>query len=1110
LLASVAAKVAIESGEIEPLSPQWAKLALDVLAQQIVAIAAWGIGARDTLGLPISVDEVFSLVRHATSYEGLSRKSFEGVLDMLSGRYPSTDFSELRPRLTWDRRAGLVSARPYARRLAVLNGGTIPERGLYGVFLEGSTAKPEPKSLRVGELDEEMVFELRVNDTFFLGASSWRVVDITHDRVVVRPAKSAHARTPFWHGDRPGRSAEFGARIGELARNLSLRDEPAARTYLERELGIEHEASALLAEYIHTGVRELGVAPSDECIVVERFRDELGDHRICILSPFGSRVHAPWAMAIHAMLSRQRTGDIEALYSDDGIVLRVPEGDAPPPLDALLLLPSEVRAVVTEVVAHTALFAARFREAAGRALLLPKRLPGKRTPLWALRKRSRDLQAVASQYPQFPLMLEVHRECLADTFDMDGLVALLERIASQTVRVHSVETTRPSVFSKSLMFSFVANFVYDGDAPQAERRAQALMVDASELRALLGEEAVRTLFDPSLVATLEETLQRATYKLASADALADLLLLLGDRSLEEIASRFVSQAAAAAAIKELLATQRAVTFSMAGEERLVAVEDAALFRDAFGLPLPPDLPAWTCEPVADACQSVFLRYARTHGPFSAAQLHARYGVPVPDATRVLDGLVHVGRLSQGEYGARGDGTAEYVEREVLRLLRRRTLASLREEIEPVSPAVYTRFLLEWHGIEPLSRTSEIETEARERRILDVVAHLSGLALPYSVLERDVFPARVPSFRVSDLDALMASGQVRWVGVERLGPRDGRVMLQLAESEVINPVVSDSSISPLALRIRDFLAQRGAVFFQEIVRGLGGFAPEIATAISDLIWTGHVTNDTFAPLRSILMASENEAPRGRASRARLSRSGRAQLTAARLPGTEGRFSLVQSTSEPNRTATESTLDLVNRLLERHGVLLRECVAAEGIPGGFSALYAVLSALEERSALRRGYFVEGRSAAQFAVPEATDRLRAARTHRDGALYWLSALDPATPYGASLPWPSNDGRPARSAGAHVAIVDGWPIAWLSRGNEGAVTFPGSFEDSAFSAAAACAKAIAASFRSSGADASIVLRIIDGVDASAHPARAMFEHEGFVARGSTLTLSRGRLQGD
>ena len=1117
LLAAAAAKRAIEEGDIEPTRAP--SNPLDVLAQQVVAIVATGLTVADVDDdpAPIHEDVLFALVRSSTPFAALPRSAYDGVLDMLSGRYPSADFSDLRPRISWDRRTGLLKPRPFARRLAVLNAGTIPERGLYGVFLDsaGEGEGAAARSRRVGELDEEMVFELRQGDTFFLGASSWKVTQITRDRVLVVPAPGAVGRPPFWHGDRLGRAKSFGARIGQLTAEIASREEPLAEAFLANEVGLSAEAARVLAKYVHDGLRDAGDVPTDRTIVIERFQDELGDHRVCILTPFGARVHAPWAIAIRAAISAFRDGDVEAVYSDDGITLRIPEGDGPPPIETMMLSADTIVDRVTEEIGHTALFAARFREAAGRALLLPKRAPGKRTPLWALRKRSSDLLAVASRYPEFPLMLEVHRECLKDAFDMPGLVEILEGVRARKIRVRVVDTKTPSPFARSLLFTFVANFLYDGDAPLAERRAQALLVDPEELRALLGEAELRKILDPDLAIALEDELQRRTYPLTTPDALHDLLLFLGDLTEHDVTSRFADTTVGERAIVTLVEERRIVKVRIAKEVRLVAAEDGARYRDGLGVVLPPGLPNALLAPTTEGLRGIFSRFARTHVPFAASALATRYGLPVTAVVEALEPLVRDGRLTKGAFLPTSDGSPEYADRDVLRALRRRTLTALRKEVEPVEASTFARFCLAWHGLKPLEEPAVVDLRGpapkpRERtraprgadpdRLLEAISRLEACPLPLSVLERDILPARVPGYSPWDLDQLLASGEVAWEGIEPLGVNDGRVALVLgASGHLVGRRPEDTAHSALAEKVLATFRERGALFFQDLVRHIGGFPNDLAAAVHELIWSGHLTNDTLEPLRSSFAVVERRTTRPTRPQARSARR-------AILPGTEGRFSA--RPTELDATPTERRTALTRRVIERHGVLLREALPQEGIEGGFSALYDVLAALEDRGLARRGYFVEGRGTTQFAVPGADDRLRAARESTNDALYWLSAVDPASPYGGALPFPESitTAHPMRAAGAHVALVDGTIAAYVSRANDSLVTFPGAHGGDARAAADLAARALARVLGAISLDHRprlFPLRTIDGVPAKEHPERLTFERHGFLARGDTLTLA-------
>ncbi len=814
LVACAAVTRAMHEGQIE--STRFPRNPLDVLCQQLVAIVA---SARNTgnkgprgrgnkpqaapelpLEFPpvsanpaisaapeVSVDFLFNLVRGAAPFGNLSRSSFEGVLDLLSGRYPSDEFAELRPRLTWDRVRNVVTARDGAARLAILNAGTIPDRGLYGVFL----AFTEGKSVRVGELDEEMVFESHPNETFILGASTWRITDITHDRVLVTPAPGEPGKMPFWKGDGPGRPLEFGRRIGAMVRELRALPQAAALTRLVAEHDLDPGAAENLLRFLADQADATGQVPDDRTIVVERCRDELGDWRVCVLTPFGSRIHIPWAMAVSARIRAAGGPEVETLWGDDGFVLRFPDTDEPPDADWILVESAEAMQLVLRQLGSTALFAGRFREAAGRALLLPRRRADQRSPLWQLRKRSYDLLSVASRYPKFPLLLEAYRECLRDVFDMPSLVEILREIEQRKLRVHVVETRKPSPFASSLLFSYVANFVYEGDAPLAERRAQALTIDQDQLRELLGEADLRELLDADAIAEVEEAAQclAENYRARSADGIHDLCLKLGDLSREDLGRRVVS-ADLLAHVDRLIRSRRLLELRIAGEKRLIAAEDAARYRDGLGIPLPPGLAAALLEPVAHPVLELVRRYARTHGPFTLREAADRFALDAEAVENVLRQLAQEGRVLEGGFrpgglqhpvgytsSAGGPGLhREWCDAEILRQIRRKSLARLRREVEPVEQHTLARFLTHWQGLLAPRRTGSAHLDA----LLDTIENLQGAPLPASLLETSILPARIADYTSAGLDTLVAAGEVAWAGVEPIGERDGRIALFLAD------------------------------------------------------------------------------------------------------------------------------------------------------------------------------------------------------------------------------------------------------------------------------------------------------------------------------------------
>ncbi|HEX6246451.1 MAG TPA: DEAD/DEAH box helicase, partial [Nocardioidaceae bacterium] len=734
---------------------------LDVLAQQVVAATAvddW------------DADELYDLVRRAAPFTGLPRSAYDATLDLLAGRYPSDEFAELRPRIVWDRVTGTLTARPGAQRLAVTSGGTIPDRGLFGVFLVGE------KASRVGELDEEMVYESRVGDVFALGATSWRIEDITHDRVLVSPAPGQPGRLPFWKGDQLGRPAELGAAIGAFTRELSAltREEAVARG---REAGLDEWAAGNLVTFLEEQREATTTLPSDRTILVERFRDELGDWRIVVHSPYGTQVHAPWALAIGVRL-RERYGiDAQALPGDDGIVLRVPETDQDPPgAEVVVFEPDEIEEIVTAEVGGSALFASRFRECAARALLLPRRDPGRRSPLWQQRQRSAQLLEVAVKYPSFPIVLEAVREVLQDVYDVPALVGLMRDVGSRRIRLVDVATQQPSPFARSLLFGYVATFMYEGDSPVAERRAAALSLDQGLLAELLGRVELRELLDPAVLAEVEAELQRLAPErhVRDAEGVADLLRLLGPLDVDEVAARTVEDARAHVPtwLDLLRESRRVVQVRVAGQDRWAVVEDVARLRDGLGVPVPPGTPETFTEPVADPLADLVARYARTHGPFTAADVAARLGLGVAVAHHTLTRLGAQGRVLEGEFRPAGVG-AEWCDAEVLRRLRRRSLAALRKEVEPVEPATLGRFLPAWQNVGGRLRGVD--------GVLTVVEQLAGCAVPASALESLVLAARVVDYGPPMLDELTASGEVLWAGHGTLPGTDGWVSLHLADS-----------------------------------------------------------------------------------------------------------------------------------------------------------------------------------------------------------------------------------------------------------------------------------------------------------------------------------------
>jgi ATP-dependent Lhr-like helicase len=993
---------------------------LDVLAQQIVAIAAAAEQAENAGdGATVPVDDLYALITRTHSYAELSRPVFENVLDMLDGRYPSSEFAELRPRIVWDRIAGTVRARPGARSLAVTNAGTIPDRGLYAVTL--------PDGRRVGELDEEMVYEARPGQTFLLGASTWRIEEIGRDRVIVTPAPGLPGAVPFWKGDSVGRPSELGEAIGAFSR-WAVEQSPET---LAAEYDLDERAARNLVEFLREQQEATRVVPSDRAIVIERFRDEIGDWRVCILSPFGGRVHAAWGLALSARIRDELGLESDAIWSDDGIIVHLPDADISDPdrlTQVLLPEPDEVEELIVAELSSSALFGARFRENAARALLIPRARPGKRTPLWQQRLKSQTLLEVARRYGEFPIILETYRECLRDVLDLPGLVGLLNKLARREISLVEVETPTASPFASSLLFDYVAAYMYEGDTPNAERRAAALSLDRELLRELLGQEELRDLIDPAALASVEEDLQFLSdhRRVATRDGVHDMLRALGDLSTAEVQARVVPGVDAESMLIELGGERRAIRVRLAGEERWIVAADAGLYRDALGVAPPGGLPETFLEDVPDALTGVLRRFAACHGPFTTADVRARYEI---DPSAVLSSLERDGELVRGELRP-GGSQREWCHPEVLRRLRRASLASLRREVEPVDPRDLARFLPRWQGVDRHPTTG-----AGVDRLRDVLVPLQGLALPADVWERDVLPRRTGAYSPAWLDQLCAAGEVVWIGAGALGRSSGRVALYFRDDLALlgaPPVRGAAPDSAAHQALRDRLT-RGACFFSDLLVDVDLAPEELQEALWDLVWAGEVTNDAFAPLRAPRLSLARQA----AAQARRARTGRfsARSRNRALPQVQGRWSLTRSLVAGDVDPVARRRAQSELLLERYGVLTRELVVAEGWPGGFSGIYPELTSLETLGVARRGYFVEGLGGAQFALPGAVERLREGgpdRNRVEEPPVVLSAVDPAQPYGAALAWPERSGAraPSRTAGAYVVLIGGEPVLYLERG--------------------------------------------------------------------------------
>jgi ATP-dependent Lhr-like helicase len=1050
---------------------------LDVLSQQLVAICCQE---------PTPVDDLERIVKGAWSYRDLSRGALESVLDMLSGHYPSSDFADLKPLLSWDRSSDVLSPRRGAAMVTRMNAGTIPDRGAYGVHLgeEGP---------RVGELDEEMVFETRPGDNITLGASTWRVEGITRDRVIVSPAPGEPGRLPFWRGDGPGRPIELGRAIGAFLREAGELGEGRLGDWLERNTPLDRFAAQNLRDYILEQKAATGSLPTDRSILVERFRDELGDWRVCILTPFGARVHAPWAMALQRILGELSGYEMQVMYTDDGIVVRFADAEELPPLDQLLPDPDEVEDLITDQLAGTSLFAGLFRENAVRSLLLRRRRPGQRSPLWAQRLKAQNLLATVQQYPGFPIVMETYRQALADVFDLPSFKQLLRDLRSRAITVDDVETPTASPFARSLVFAYVAAYLYEQDAPLAERKAQALTLDRNLLSELLGQAELRELIDPGVLDTLEAELQflAEDYRARDADDVHDLLRRLGDLALEEVGLRCVKMPEAW--LESLREQRRAVEVNIAGEARWIAAEDAGLYRDALGVATPPGLPDRFLVAVDDPLRQLFRRYARHHGPFLGRDLAYRYDLREAQVTPVLDALEKDGTLVRGEIRP-GGAALDWCDAEVLRRLKRRNLAQLRDEAAAVDTATLATFLPRWHGMGQGGRGMD--------RLREVIGQLQGLALPWSLWRDVILPSRVAGFRLDLLDMLAANGAVVWVGRGASGQRDGRVALYLRE-QVRDLLEIDEDFEPPADLHETILAslrERGASFLIEIEtdvaarRGDAVSAAEFREALWDLVWAGQITNDTFGPLRELAKGKS----RRRRRRAAVAGFGGAGVV------TGGRWALVRGLVPGEVAPTQQAVARTRLLLDRYGIVSRQCLASEDLPGGFGPVYKVLRELEEQGRVRRGYFVEGLPGAQFAYAGAIDRLRGGRAdaeERDHPvtaedIQVLSAMDPANPYGSQVGWPEvadpKQGKPRRVAGSWVLLARGRPVIYVARRGRHLLTFPGTIrdEDGALAAAIEALRTLP----KTSVKGALTIEKIDGQPAREFPHVDAFREAGFV----------------
>lgn len=1044
------------AGELETLTPP--RNPLDILAQQTVATVSMD---------PVHVDDWYALVRRAFPWKDLPRSAFDATLDMLAGRYPSGDFAVFRPRIIWNRETGLLTARPGAQLLAVTSGGTIPDRGMFSVLLpEGDE---QAGSRRVGELDEEMVYESRVNDIITLGASSWRIQQITRDQVIVVPAPGRSARLPFWRGEGVGRPAELGERIGDFIHTMS---DDNAELRLSPRLRDDNVLSNIKG-LIDDQKNATGVLPWSRHLVLERCRDEMGDWRVILHSPYGRRVHAPWALAIGGRLHAQWGADASIVASDDGIVARLPDSDGKLPDAALFLFePEKLLRIVREAVSSTALFAARFRESAARALLMPGRTPGRRSPLWQQRLRASQLLEIAAGYPDFPIILETARECLQDVYDLDALEQVIRRLNTGEIQISEVTTPAPSPFATDLLFGYVAEFMYATDAPLAERRASVLALDSELLGNLLGQGDPLELLDPEIIRQVEDELQRRAVgrKAQGMEGVYDLLRELGPMTIEELAVRHEGTIADVRSwLDNLSADKRIFPVVIADTEQMACMDDAARLRDALGVRLPASLSSAWLHPANTPLRDLFMRFSRTHTLFTGTQIAQAFGLGVAVADDLLRQLRDEGVLIQLRSGAASiadDARAStWVNEEVFHRLRIRSLHAAREATRPVPATSYARLLLERQGIISPADGSPARLPASSGGMLEgsdgvtrVIEQLAGIGLSASLWESQIFPARVRDYSPDILDELLATGEVIWSGQKKLGDDDGQVVLHLRDylAETLSPPSGDSeALSDLQRAILDVLSGGGAWFAQQLSAMIQAQTQRsgndewitpatLHEALWGLVWQGYITTDIWAPLRGLSRTvSASRQPSRRSPRMRRGRptyalprpTSVAVPVSYTTPALTGRWSLL-----PVETLndTERMLAWTENMLDRYGVIGRQAVITENVPGGFPALQTLCRSMEDSGRILRGRFVEGMGGAQFAERHTIDRLRdltSSNTENQAfTAVALSANDPANPWGTLLPWPTHPSSlvPARRNGAFVVISAGQLRLYLAQGGK------------------------------------------------------------------------------
>jgi ATP-dependent Lhr-like helicase len=1075
LLEVAATARAMSGGDVEPsFAPQ---NSLDVLAQQIVAM----VSVQDW-----DVQALLDLMHRAYPYHQLTYDLYRSVLDMLSGRYPSTAFRELRPRIAWDRVHNRLTALPGSRLLAIRNGGTIPDRGSFGAYL------PDRKT-RLGELDEEFVFETRPGDVFTLGASTWRVQEVTEDRVIVSPAPGHLPRMPFWKGDAPRRDYHLGQIYGRFRRELANRiatDDAGALDWLQKEYHLDLHSAHNAVTYVQRQMDVLGAISSDQTIIAEMFTDPLGDLRLVIHSCFGARVNSPWALAL-AQAFRERMGtQPEVMVSDDGILFRFLETDYDPPLELLEEMgPVEARERLLAELPNSAVFGAQFRMNAARALMLPAaKGTQKRTPFWLQRLRAKDLLSVAKGFEDFPIILETYRDCLRDVLDLVHLEEVLDSLSRGEIELITAETIAPSPVAAGLLYDFVNQYMYEWDQPKAERQMGALMMGRELLAQLLDEASLPELLRPEAVRAVDDRLQyRADGTRArTAEELATVFLALGDLSPEEAATR--SDGDGTAWLEGLAGAGRLVAVDLSTGLRYVLSEQGEAYRTAFDLGDPPS-PA---ESQDEARRAILRRVLSTHGPLTKRWILDRYPWEADWLETALATLVESGEVVAGQItpGTRPPSTGpvelEYCDRRNLERIHRQTLALLRKEVEPVSVYAYADFLTRWQHLHPSQRLSG------PGALVQLLQQLRGVPAPGAVWERDLLPLRLDPFDAQELQGLCRQGDLVWVGSGSKDPRWTRIrFLFRGEGHLFLPSEPETpDLSPEAQTVLTFLKSEGACFFADLETGTDLGAQQLTAALAELVMGGLVTNDSLQSLRGLLAWSPEEEGAARkplsSLDAELSAWRRARTTAPPIGQRPSRTRLrraqraVSQRLEPPSTAREwpgrwglvhrigvwgKDVDYAKRiarqarqLLQCYGIVTRQSLKSweaglEERELDWGALYRHFQLMEMRGEVRRGYFVQGLPGVQFALPEAVERLRdwthppapeagPISSEMTGELVLLNACDPANLFGPSLPGAeASEPDPARFSripSNYVVLLHGRPVLLLETGGERLTSLP------------------------------------------------------------------------